>query len=333
MFQLLFACGVALRTGEQPYRLRDVLDNFVPESPQVRANLFGVASNFSDALKAFNLNVVTAESLTAGMIASFLVDVPFRGQYVYGGHAVYDSDAKRVFLGVREPNVYTEACSRQMARGAIDSSRALVGLAVTGEAGPVQWPHLDYLGVVDFAISLKTSAEAAKFGASSKFAWAYESPEDDNSGHYATYHKHLEICGADGHSVTQGYCEEYKTEAKNDPSGKGFVKYETLLETRLAIRQETVFSALTLGTQFLREICEFGCPALEGVRKTAYDGDYLLCGEPSSIINASLPNPFPTGAENGANAHCDLPDMPYDKPWDCNDKANCGSPYPNYAPF
>ena len=52
-------------------------------------------------LRELNLNVVTAESLTAGLIAKTLVDIPTFGSNVYGGIIVYDSDAKRKYLNVK----------------------------------------------------------------------------------------------------------------------------------------------------------------------------------------------------------------------------------------
>ena len=48
---------------------------------------------FLDSLKARQLNVITAESVTGGMIISSLVDIPLYGAYIYGGVATYDSDA------------------------------------------------------------------------------------------------------------------------------------------------------------------------------------------------------------------------------------------------
>jgi len=290
------------------FRIKD--NSFVPASPEARANLDAIAQNFTDGLKAYNLNVVTAESLTAGMIVSYLVDVPFRGAYIYGGHAVYDSDAKRVFLGVREPNVYTEACSRQMARGAIDSSRALVGIAVTGEAGPVSKSNLTVLGVVNYAISLKT-AKAAEGEIRDGPFW--DDPNGD-SGDYMTLHQQLDFCTYDGHTYTQAWCKEYWKEAES--SEQGFVSVATLSATRLAIRQETVYAALSLGIWFLESACRnSGCPTLQHVQQQAWDGQYVECGEPSRIVDANLPEYFPI--PDNATAHCPLPDMPYDKPWDC----------------
>jgi len=290
------------------FRIKD--NSFVPASPESRDNLRSVAQTFTDRLKNYNLNVVTAESLTAGMIVSYLVDVPFRGAYIYGGHAVYDSDAKRVFLGVREPNVYTEACSRQMARGAIDSSRALVGIAVTGEAGPVPKSNLAVLGVVNFAISLKTAKAAEGEHREGPF---WDDPNGD-SGDYETLHQKFEFCSFDGHDYTKDWCAQYIKEADADPNGS--VSVSTLQATRLAIRQETVFAALSLGEWFLDLSCRHdGCPPLQNVQQQAWDGDYVECGEPSRIVDARLPEYFPIPAD--ATAHCPLPHKPYDKPWDC----------------
>jgi len=295
-----------LRHGN--FRVKD--NSFVPASPEARANLDEIAQNFTDRLRDYSLNVVTAESLTAGMIVSYLVDVPFRGAYIYGGHAVYDSDAKRVFLGVREPNVYTEACSRQMARGAIDSSRALVGVAVTGEAGPVSKSNLTVLGIVNYAISLKTE----KLTEGAHRQGLFRDDPNGDSGDYETLHQRFEFCTRDGHDYTLKWCQQYMKEAEASP--QGYVTRTTLAATRLAIRQETVYAALSLGAWFLDALCKIeGCPALQDVQPQAWDGHYVWCGEPSRIVDENLPVHFPI--PSNATAHCPLPDMPYDKPWDC----------------
>jgi PncC family amidohydrolase len=78
--------------------------------------------------------IATAESLTGGLIFSTLVDVPFGGKYKYGCFGVYDSDAKRIFLGVKTNNVYTHSCARDMAVGVLRNSNATIAIAVTGNA-------------------------------------------------------------------------------------------------------------------------------------------------------------------------------------------------------
>jgi nicotinamide mononucleotide (NMN) deamidase PncC len=73
------------------------------------------AKVFLEDLKERQLNVATAESLTSGMIASSLVNAPLYGSYVYGGFATYDSDAKRIVIGVKVRDVYTRECALEMA--------------------------------------------------------------------------------------------------------------------------------------------------------------------------------------------------------------------------
>jgi nicotinamide mononucleotide (NMN) deamidase PncC len=115
----------------------------------VRYQAHNSALNLISTLKAKSvhspepLRVATAESLTAGLIFSTLVDVPFGGWYKYGCVSVYDTDAKRVFLGVEAPDVYTHKCAAQMAIGVLKNSNASVAIAVSGNAMPAQEKNMD----------------------------------------------------------------------------------------------------------------------------------------------------------------------------------------------
>lgn len=106
-------------------------------------------------LQTKKANIVTAESLTAGMILKTLVDVPMQGATLYGGFGVYDTDAKRLWLGVTTEGVYGEKTARQMAEGALKNSRAVVSLAVTGDAMP--FPESRHrLGEVYIGVSIRS---------------------------------------------------------------------------------------------------------------------------------------------------------------------------------
>ena len=83
-----------------------------------------------------NLQIASAESLTAGMIMSTLVDIPWLGAAKYGCFGVYDTDAKRTFIGVKTENVYTHKCAEEMAVGVLKNSNATLAIAVTGNAMP-----------------------------------------------------------------------------------------------------------------------------------------------------------------------------------------------------
>ena len=78
--------------------------------------------------------IATAESLTGGLIFSTLVDIPFAGWAKYGCFGVYDTDAKRIMLGVSVEDVYTHLCVKQMAIGILKNTNATIAIAVSGNA-------------------------------------------------------------------------------------------------------------------------------------------------------------------------------------------------------
>lgn len=114
------------------------------------------ALKLKQLLERRKANIVTAESLTAGMILKTLVDIPMEGNTLYGGFGVYDTDAKRLWLNVKTRGVYSEKTALQMAEGALLNSRASVSLAVTGDAMPyVRDKHR--IGEVYIGVSIRTS--------------------------------------------------------------------------------------------------------------------------------------------------------------------------------
>ena len=92
------------------------------------------------------LKVATAESLTGGMLAAALVDVPGASTAFSGGVIAYDTALKHSILGVdadllAENGPVDPEVARQMARGvrracAVGARWADVGVATTGVAGP-----------------------------------------------------------------------------------------------------------------------------------------------------------------------------------------------------
>jgi len=85
--------------------------------------------------------LATAESLTGGMLASQVVDVPGASRVLVEGHVTYATEAKRRVLGVPREILdavgpVSEACARAMAEGARRVSGATYALATTGLAGP-----------------------------------------------------------------------------------------------------------------------------------------------------------------------------------------------------
>ncbi|MFE7846405.1 CinA family protein [Microbacterium sp. NPDC057407] len=92
-------------------------------------------------LAARGWTMAAAESLTGGMVASSLVDVPGASAVFRGGVVAYATDVKRSVLGVdadllASAGAVDPEVARQMAAAARRVLGADVGIATTGVAGP-----------------------------------------------------------------------------------------------------------------------------------------------------------------------------------------------------
>lgn len=108
--------------------------------------------------------IATAESCTAGRIATLLAAEPGASSFLLGGLVAYHEVTKRELLRVTAPSIYCEEAARQMADGVRDLTGAEVTVATTGLAGP---EPLDGIapGTVCIAVSVSgaTSARTYRF--------------------------------------------------------------------------------------------------------------------------------------------------------------------------
>jgi nicotinamide-nucleotide amidase len=123
------------------------------------------------------LTLGLAESLTGGLAASRLVNVPGASRWFRGSVVSYASEVKFDVLGVPEGPVVSEDAARAMADGARRVLGSDVGLSITGVAGPE--PQDDQPpGTVFVALSREGSDTAA---------FAFNVPGDrDRVRQYAT---------------------------------------------------------------------------------------------------------------------------------------------------
>ena len=108
-------------------RLGDIVFGVDDESMEVAV---------ADRLVARGLTFGVAESLTGGLIASRLVNVPGASAWFRGGVVAYHSQVKFDVLGVPAGPVVTESAAAAMAEGAARVTGSDVGLGITGVAGP-----------------------------------------------------------------------------------------------------------------------------------------------------------------------------------------------------
>jgi nicotinamide-nucleotide amidase len=112
-------------------RLRDELGSLV----------FGVDDESMEAvvlrlLAERGMTLGLAESVTGGLVAARLTDVPGASEVLCGSIVSYATTVKQSLLGVPPGPVVTEEAAAGMADGARKVLRADVGLALTGVAGP-----------------------------------------------------------------------------------------------------------------------------------------------------------------------------------------------------
>lgn len=109
------------------------------------------------------LTVATAESLTAGLVASALADVPGASSVLQGGIVAYQADVKHKLLDVdaellSSAGAVDPRVAAAMAEGARRALGADIGVATTGVAGPT--PHQGKaVGTVFTAISTASHTE------------------------------------------------------------------------------------------------------------------------------------------------------------------------------
>jgi nicotinamide-nucleotide amidase len=138
------------------------------EEAEVRAELgtlvFGVDDEtmehaVGELLLAKEWTLGVAESLTGGLVASRIVDVPGASRWFRGGLVSYATEVKYDVLGVERGPVVSEEAAREMAEGARRLFGADVGLGVTGVAGPDAQEGMP-VGTVFLAAALPDRTEA-----------------------------------------------------------------------------------------------------------------------------------------------------------------------------
>jgi nicotinamide-nucleotide amidase len=141
--------GIKVRITARARTIDDVTGLLDKEESEVRRTIgahlgdivFGVDDESMEVavatrLVARGLSFGVAESLTGGLIASRLVNVPGASKWFRGGIVAYDSQVKFDVLGVPTGPVVTESAAAAMAEGAARVTGADVALGITGVAGP-----------------------------------------------------------------------------------------------------------------------------------------------------------------------------------------------------
>ncbi len=112
------------------------------------------------ALRERSLTLATAESCTGGWAAQVVTHSAGSSAWFERGFVTYANDAKIEMLGVRpgtlaDYGAVSLETAAEMAAGALDNSKALISLSITGIAGPTGGSPGKPVGTVCFAWCLR----------------------------------------------------------------------------------------------------------------------------------------------------------------------------------
>lgn len=121
-----------------------------------------------DLLESRHLSLATAESVTGGLVAKLLTDVPGASRFVRGGIVAYDSRLKVALLGVPQDlidrhGVISTEVVQAMAQGARIRCGTDLAVATVGLAGPTQGESERPVGQVHAALAWEGGAKTTSF--------------------------------------------------------------------------------------------------------------------------------------------------------------------------
>jgi nicotinamide-nucleotide amidase len=159
--------GIKVRITAKAESREEALALVEAEDAELRALLgtivFGVDDDTMESavgalVEEAGLTVSVAESMTGGLVASRLVEVPGASEWFKGGVVSYASEVKFDLLGVPEGPVVSESAAAAMAEGVAKLLGTDVGLSVTGVAGPAEQEGKP-VGTVFLGVTLHGSTE------------------------------------------------------------------------------------------------------------------------------------------------------------------------------
>ncbi len=116
--------------------------------------------NLASNLATQNLKVTCAESCTGGLLAANLTRLPGSSAWFDMGFVTYSNEAKQQMLNVNPSTLahygaVSEEVVREMALGALISSKADYALSISGIAGPTGGSEEKPVGLVWFGLASK----------------------------------------------------------------------------------------------------------------------------------------------------------------------------------
>ncbi|MCR5746631.1 MAG: competence/damage-inducible protein A [Lachnospiraceae bacterium] len=115
-----------------------------------------------------NLTLALAESITGGMVASRLINVPGASEVIKTGFITYSNKSKRKYLGVKRSTLdkhgaVSEQCAKEMVKGCASATKADAAISLTGIAGPDGGTDEKPVGLTYIGVSVLGKIKVKKF--------------------------------------------------------------------------------------------------------------------------------------------------------------------------
>jgi nicotinamide-nucleotide amidase len=127
----------------------------------------GLEAVVGSLLLEAGMRIAVAESITGGLIAHRITQVPGASRYFDTGFVTYGNESKTALLGVapdlfRRVGAVSEEVALAMARGALERASADIAVSVTGIAGPTGGREEKPVGLVYIGLATRESARAER---------------------------------------------------------------------------------------------------------------------------------------------------------------------------
>ena len=156
------AAAADARNEELAAKLRDILGEalFSEREESLEAVL-------GSLLLECGMRITVAESITGGLIAHRITEVPGASRYFDTGFVTYGNESKTALLGVpvdlfRTVGAVSEEVAIVMAKGALERAGADIALSVTGIAGPGGGSAEKPVGLVYIGLATESAARAER---------------------------------------------------------------------------------------------------------------------------------------------------------------------------
>lgn len=144
------------------------IQQLIPEIVSEIDNNNSLQEEVGDLLKAKQMTVGTAESMTGGKLAATLVSVSGASAYFKGGFVVYSAELKEKLLSISKKiinkhSTVSKEIAKRMATSAKEKLKVDYALSVTGNAGPTTDKNTTNLGTVFIGIASPTKTKVYEF--------------------------------------------------------------------------------------------------------------------------------------------------------------------------